>query len=74
MSAGELGTDTDTVETRLLDILELATMWNALLLIDEADIFMEKRSWLLVSLTFLPYSFCPFERLRDRVCGWMNEC
>jgi ATP-dependent protease Clp ATPase subunit len=44
MSAGELGTDANTVETRLSDILELATMWNAILLIDEADVFMEKRS------------------------------
>ena len=77
MSAGELGTDANTVETRLSDILELATMWNAILLIDEADIFMEKRSLHdlerneLVSSKFylLAVLFCPFERLRDRVSG-----
>lgn len=44
MSAGELGTQPDRVEKRLSDILEMATMWKAILLIDEADIFMEQRS------------------------------
>jgi MoxR-like ATPase len=43
MSAGELGTAADRVERRLSDILEMVTMWNAILLIDEADIFMEER-------------------------------
>jgi AAA+ superfamily predicted ATPase len=44
MSAGELGTHSDRVERRLSDVLEMATMWNAILLIDEADVFMEQRS------------------------------
>ncbi|KAL2070945.1 hypothetical protein VTL71DRAFT_13971 [Oculimacula yallundae] len=44
MSAGELGTQSDDVEKRLSDILEMASMWNAILLIDEADIFMEQRT------------------------------
>ncbi len=44
VSAGELGTAPDRVEKRLSDILEMATIWNAILLIDEADIFMEQRS------------------------------
>ena len=43
MSAGELGLDTRQVEKKLSDVLEMATMWNAILLIDEADIFMEQR-------------------------------
>jgi SpoVK/Ycf46/Vps4 family AAA+-type ATPase len=43
MSAGELGLETRVVEKKLSDILEMATMWNAILLIDEADIFMEQR-------------------------------
>jgi SpoVK/Ycf46/Vps4 family AAA+-type ATPase len=43
MSAGELGTRAHTVEEKLADILEMATMWNAILLIDEADIFLEQR-------------------------------
>ncbi|KAH7354677.1 P-loop containing nucleoside triphosphate hydrolase protein [Rhexocercosporidium sp. MPI-PUGE-AT-0058] len=44
MSAGELGTRSHDVERRLSDILEMASMWNAILLIDEADIFMEQRT------------------------------
>ncbi len=44
MSAGEMGTQPNTVEKRLSDILQMATMWGAILLIDEADIFMEQRS------------------------------
>lgn len=44
MSAGELGTQDERVERRLSDVLEMATMWNAILLIDEADVFMEERS------------------------------
>ena len=44
MSAGELGTHSDRVERKLSDVLEMATMWNAILLIDEADVFMEQRS------------------------------
>lgn len=43
MSAGELGTQADSVESKLGDILEMATMWNSILLIDEADIFLEQR-------------------------------
>ena len=43
MSAGELGTQADRVEEYLSDILKMATMWKAILLIDEADIFMEER-------------------------------
>lgn len=43
MSAGELGTQADGVEEKLGNILEMATMWNAILLIDEADIFLEQR-------------------------------
>jgi hypothetical protein len=43
VSVGELGTDPSTLEERLRQILDLATMWNAVLLLDEADIFLEER-------------------------------
>jgi SpoVK/Ycf46/Vps4 family AAA+-type ATPase len=43
MSAGELGVISHQVEKKLGEILDMATMWNAILLIDEADIFMEQR-------------------------------
>lgn len=43
ISVGELGTDPDQLEERLREILDLATVWDAVLLLDEADIFLEAR-------------------------------
>lgn len=40
---GELGTNVGELEENLRDILDMATSWKAILLLDEADIFMEKR-------------------------------
>ncbi|KAJ5889029.1 ATPase AAA-type core [Penicillium taxi] len=44
VSAGELGTDSRTLEANLTQILEIAHSWGAVLLLDEADIFLEKRT------------------------------
>lgn len=44
MSAGDLGLDPRRVEQKLQDILEMCTRWNAVLLLDEADVFLEQRS------------------------------
>ena len=44
IGCGELGTSVDILEKRLAEILEIAYAWNAIILLDEADIFMEKRS------------------------------
>jgi len=41
---GELGTTPTELETKLQEILELAGIWKASILLDEADIFLEKRS------------------------------
>lgn len=43
VTMGELGTDPATMEQRLGEILELCSGWGALTLIDEADVFLEKR-------------------------------
>jgi hypothetical protein len=43
ISVGELGVSPDQLEERLRTILDLATVWNAVLLLDEADIFLEAR-------------------------------
>ena len=43
VSVGELGTDLDELEKNLSQILELSAIWNAIVLIDEADVFLEKR-------------------------------
>ncbi|KAF9871900.1 hypothetical protein CkaCkLH20_10532 [Colletotrichum karsti] len=44
MSAGELGHGADEVEQNLRRVLELSTKWGAVLLLDECDVFLEKRS------------------------------
>jgi hypothetical protein len=43
VSVGELGTTPEAMEDKLRSILDLAYQWNAVLLLDEADIFMEAR-------------------------------
>ncbi|TVY88244.1 ATPase family AAA domain-containing protein 3-B [Lachnellula willkommii] len=44
VSAGELGRTAEELEQRLPLIFERASKWNALLLLDEADVFLEQRS------------------------------
>lgn len=44
MSAGDLGLDPTRVESKLQDILEMCTRWHSVLLLDEADVFLEQRS------------------------------
>ena len=44
VSVGELGTNVAQLEDNLKRILEVASTWNAILLIDEADIFLEARN------------------------------
>jgi hypothetical protein len=44
VNCGELGVNTNSVEANLSDALRLATTWNAIVLIDEADVFLEARS------------------------------
>ena len=44
VSSGELGTSYDRLEETLTQILDMATVWKAVLLLDEADVFLEKRS------------------------------
>ncbi|KAI5475269.1 AAA family ATPase [Pseudohyphozyma bogoriensis] len=43
LGAGELGVTADELEERLRDALDLASSWGAVLLIDEADVFLEER-------------------------------
>lgn len=44
VSAGDLGTSSQTLERELQNILDIAHAWGAVLLLDEADVFLEKRS------------------------------
>ncbi|KAH6987874.1 P-loop containing nucleoside triphosphate hydrolase protein [Ilyonectria sp. MPI-CAGE-AT-0026] len=43
MSAGDLGTEAYEVENNLGRILEMVANWNAVLLLDECDVFLEAR-------------------------------
>lgn len=44
MSASDLGFSSRDVEKSLSKVLELTAKWNAVLLLDEADVFLEARS------------------------------
>ncbi|KAE8140275.1 P-loop containing nucleoside triphosphate hydrolase protein [Aspergillus pseudotamarii] len=44
LSAGDLGTSAGNVERALKDILRMVPKWGAVLLLDEADVFMETRN------------------------------
>jgi len=44
VTVGELGNDINALEHNLAKAIELAQTWNAVLLLDEADIFVEKRN------------------------------
>lgn len=40
---GELGTDSNRLEQMLQQVMDIAHSWGAVLLLDEADVFLEKR-------------------------------
>ncbi|KAM0425258.1 hypothetical protein ACHAPT_009576 [Fusarium lateritium] len=44
VGAGDLGLSADDVESSLKEAFDRCSHWNAVLLIDEADVFLEKRS------------------------------
>ncbi|KAK3311084.1 P-loop containing nucleoside triphosphate hydrolase protein [Chaetomium strumarium] len=44
LSSGDLGSDPWELERELSSILELVARWNAILLLDECDVFLEARS------------------------------
>lgn len=44
LTSSDIGTDTKEIELNLASHFKTATSWGAVLLIDEADVFMERRS------------------------------
>ncbi len=44
ISTGELGVQPDILEERLSLIFRLAHRWRAVLLLDEADVYLERRA------------------------------
>jgi hypothetical protein len=66
ITSGEIGGHNNLVEERLMQLFSLAERWNAIVLLDEADVFMQQRSvynlpgnW-LVSSNVLHSARCPF--------------
>jgi AAA+ superfamily predicted ATPase len=57
VSAGELGTTAEAVEQRLPRIFKRAARWNAVLLLDEADVLLEQRSVQDIHRNALVYVF-----------------
>ncbi|KAK0375150.1 hypothetical protein CLIM01_07497 [Colletotrichum limetticola] len=45
VTAGDLGTDPETLEGKLSKIFDHAVAWDAILLLDEADIFLQDRDY-----------------------------
>ncbi|KAI0145610.1 hypothetical protein GGR57DRAFT_506803 [Xylariaceae sp. FL1272] len=45
VTAGDLGTDPEQLEPRLSNIFKLALQWDAILLLDEADVFLQDRDY-----------------------------
>lgn len=43
LTSADIGTDAEFVEANLTDNFKTARSWGAVLLIDEADVFMERR-------------------------------
>jgi hypothetical protein len=43
IGAGDLGTNAEDLDTAFTKIASLAERWKAVVLIDEADVFLEKR-------------------------------
>lgn len=68
VTVGEIGITPDEVEKKLVTLLELCNRWNANILIDEADVFMEKRDVKELTRNAM---VCVFLRLLERYSGVM---
>lgn len=44
LSCSNIGVDSAKVETKLLEFFKMAKLWGALLLLDEADVYLEQRT------------------------------
>ena len=44
VGAGDLGTNAQSLDAKLSQIFDIGHAWNAVVLIDEADVFLEERS------------------------------
>lgn len=44
VSAGNLGATASSVDKELIKVFKITAIWNAVVVIDEADVFLEERS------------------------------
>lgn len=61
VTAGDLGTDPETLEGKLSKIFDHAEAWDAILLLDEADIFLQDRDYDNLQRNALVSSQSPLE-------------
>lgn len=80
MSAGQLGFDVETMEYALQDVLDICAKWGAVLLLDEADVFLEQRQLTdlqrnrLVSSEFGTDPSLPLKLLYANITGSLSTC
>lgn len=68
ITSGELGTDVVSLENKLSQILTMVQRWNAIILVDEADVFLEKRDTQNLQRNSI---VCVFLRLLEKYNGIM---
>lgn len=59
LTTRDIGTSADEVELNLIDHFRRAKSWGAVLLIDEADVFLERRSTADLTRNSLVAGECP---------------
>ena len=57
ISCGDLGTEPEQLEVKLKEVFEYAVTWKAILLLDEADIFLQERD--VHDVSYFSESFSP---------------
>lgn len=67
ITCGDLGFTPKEVETNLKDIFRLAHLWDCVLLLDEADIFLSRRDLYDLNRNALVSGTCYVPRLSDRI-------
>lgn len=60
VTCGDIGTDPERLEERLEEIFDYAVTWGAILLLDEADVFLQDRDYENLQRNALVSSKLPF--------------
>ena len=69
VGAGDLGTDAHILDNQLTRIFDLAATWEAIVLIDEADVLLEERSFHDISRNAMVAVFLrQLEYVTEHIC------